>query len=54
MLALDLDLPFRIWCDYEHGAAIPADVMLRFLEHTGADPHWLLTGEGRRYGSPPR
>lgn len=49
ILAIALDLPFRIWSGYERGEVIPADVMLRFLKHTGADPHWLLTGEGPRY-----
>jgi hypothetical protein len=49
MLASALDLPFRIWSDYERGGAIPADVMLRFLEHTGAEPRWLLTGKGPKF-----
>jgi hypothetical protein len=25
---------------------IPGRILLHFIEHTGADPHWLLTGEG--------
>lgn len=48
-LAAALGLPQRTWADYEQGVAIPADVMLRFLEQTGADPHWLLTGRGPKY-----
>ena len=48
-LAAALGLPHRTWADYEQGVAIPADVMLRFLEQTGADPHWLLTGRGPKY-----
>lgn len=49
MLAADLDIPYRSWAGYEAGASMPAPVMLRFLEHTGTSPHWLLTGEGPRY-----
>jgi hypothetical protein len=49
LLAEALHLPFRTWANYESGCTIPAQVILRFIEVTGADPHWLLTGEGRRY-----
>lgn len=49
LLAGALQLPFRIWLKYEQGELIPAPVMLRFLQQTQADPHWLLTGEGRKY-----
>ena len=35
--------------EYESGGTIPAMVILRFIEVTEAHPHWLLTGEGRRY-----
>ena len=49
MLAEALNLPFRTWLNYESGATIPAQVILRFMELTGAHPHWLLTGEGVRY-----
>jgi hypothetical protein len=31
------------------GATIPGEVMLRFLEVTKANPHWLHTGDGQRY-----
>ena len=27
---------------------MPASVILEFLDLTGTDPHWLLTGEGDR------
>jgi len=30
-------------------AYIPGWALLRFLAHTGAEPRWLLTGEGPRY-----
>lgn len=49
MLADLLRLPFRTWVNYEGGCTIPAEVMLRFIELTGADPHWLLTGDGKKY-----
>ena len=49
MLAEALDLPVRTWNDYEGGVAIPSDVLLEFLQQTGTDPHWLLTGEGPKY-----
>ena len=49
LLAGALQLPTRTWLNYEAGVTMPASVMLRFLEITGADPHWLLTGEGNTY-----
>lgn len=49
MLAEALRLPFRTWHNYESGCTIPAPVILRFIEVTDADPHWLFTGEGERY-----
>lgn len=51
MLAASLELPFRTWHNYETGCTIPAPTILRFIEVTDADPHWLLTGEGERYRS---
>src|SRR4051812_32841036 len=47
-LAADLGLPARTWSNYERGIPIPADVLLRFLDTTGASPRWLLSGEGDR------
>jgi hypothetical protein len=49
LLAQSLRLPFRTWLNYEAGCTIPALVILRFIELTGADPHWLLTGEGPKF-----
>jgi hypothetical protein len=49
LLAAALKIPFRTWHDYERGRTIPAHSILRFIEVTDADPHWLLTGEGERY-----
>ncbi len=49
LLANEVGVPFRTWMNYEDGFTIPAQVILRFIEVTGADPHWLLTGEGEKY-----
>jgi hypothetical protein len=46
LLARSLSIPFRKWHSYELGDTIPAPTLLRFIELTGANPHWLLTGEG--------
>ena len=48
-LAQELDLPSRTWVNYESGVVIPAPVILQFLEVTGANPRWLLKGDGDRY-----
>ena len=49
LLAKALQIPFRTWHHYEGGGTIPADSILRFIEVTDANPHWLLTGEGEKY-----
>lgn len=48
-LAEALGVPTQTWTDFEAGAAIPAEVVLRFLLVTGARPAWLLRGDGPRY-----
>ena len=48
-LAARLELPPGTWRNFEAGVTMPAEVLLRFIEVTGADPHWLLTGQGERY-----
>jgi hypothetical protein len=50
-LAEILKLPPETWANYERGVVIPAGVILLFIEVTGVDPRWLLTGEGDRYMS---
>jgi hypothetical protein len=52
LLAESLNIPFRTWLSYENGAEVPASFMLQFIELTGADPHWLLTGHGQKYVQP--
>lgn len=49
LLAERLKVPFWTWVEYEEGLTIPAQTILRFIEETNADPHWLLTGEGSHY-----
>ena len=49
LLAEALRIPYRTWHTYEVGRSIPAQSILRFIEVTDADPHWLLTGEGEKY-----
>ena len=49
LLAEALKIPFRTLHNYESGCTIPAQTILRFIELTGADPHWLLTGHGDRF-----
>ena len=48
LLAAALGLPERTWLNYECGVTMPAVVLLQFIAVTGADPHWLLSGDGRR------
>ncbi len=48
-LARRLGLPARTWYNYETGVTVPAEVLLSFIEHTGASPAYLLTGQGPRY-----
>lgn len=48
-LARNLDLPARTWYNYETGVTVPAEVLLSFIDQTGTNPVWLLTGEGPKY-----
>ena len=41
--------PRRTWYNYETGVTVPAEVLLGFIEQTGANPTWLLNGDGARY-----
>jgi hypothetical protein len=49
LLAEGLRLPYRTWRNYEAGVTIPAVVILNFIEISGANPLWLLRGEGEKY-----
>ena len=48
-LAETLRIPFRTWHAYESGGMIPAQTILRFIEVTDVNPHWLLTGQGDKF-----
>jgi hypothetical protein len=48
-LAAALDLPAATWRNFENGVVMPAEIVLKFIELTRVTPHWLLTGEGKRY-----
>jgi hypothetical protein len=49
-LAARLGIPAPAWQSYEEmGELAPAQILLRFIEVTGADPLWLLRAEGPRY-----
>jgi hypothetical protein len=48
-LARRLNLPARTWYNYETGVTVPAEVLLAFIDQTGANPVWLLSGEGTKY-----
>ncbi len=53
LLAEALEVPFRTWLNYEKGCTIPATSILRFIEVTRTNPHWLLTGSGEKYSESP-
>ena len=48
-LAEELGLPSRTWQNYEAGVTMPAVVMLKFIQATGVNPDWLLTGDGPKF-----
>jgi hypothetical protein len=47
-LARALEVPEQTWRNYER-VTMPAHILLKFLDITGSDPNWLLTGEGERF-----
>jgi SOS-response transcriptional repressor LexA len=51
-LARRLNLPARTWYNYETGVTVPAEVLLGFIEQTGANPMYLISGEGSKYRRP--
>lgn len=48
-MARRLGLPVRTWYNYEAGVTVPAEVVLRIVEMTLAEPTWLLHGKGPRF-----
>ncbi len=49
VLAAALHLPTQTWLNFEAGCTIPAQVILRLIDLTSVNPHWLLTGEGEKF-----
>jgi hypothetical protein len=49
LMAEAMGIPLRTWMNYEEGATIPAEVILRFIDVTDANPLWLLDGRGEKY-----
>ena len=37
------------WYNYETGVTVPAEVLLGFIEQTGVNPTYLVSGEGPKY-----
>lgn len=49
-LARQLGIAPQVWRNIEHiGGLITASQLLAFVELTGANPVWLLRGEGPKY-----
>jgi hypothetical protein len=48
-MARQLGLPARTWYNYESGVTVPAEILLSFIDLTGANPSWLFSGRGPRY-----
>lgn len=48
-LARRLGIPGRTLYNYETGATIPAEILLKLADLTGVELRWLMTGEGPRY-----
>jgi hypothetical protein len=49
-LAEDLGIAIQSWKNYEEiGELAPAQILLHFIELTGVDPLWLLSGKGDRF-----
>jgi hypothetical protein len=49
VLAEALGIPARTWVNYEAGVTVPGPLLLEFIELTGANPRWMLTGQGGQY-----
>ena len=49
LLASLLGIPERRVAHMEIDGPIPGHIILAFIEVTGANPSWLLSGEGDRY-----
>lgn len=54
LLARSLGLPERTWAHYESGVSIPGMILLRFIDVTGVEPHWLFDRRRPKGSGPPR
>ena len=52
-LSQAMNVPARTWEHFENGVMMPAWILLQFIQITGVEPGWLLTGKGDRYRVPP-
>ena len=50
-MAEALGIPTRTWMNYESGVSMHSLVLLRFIQVTRVEPHWLQTGDGEKYRS---
>lgn len=48
-MARHLGLPIRSWYNYESGATVPGEVVLKVITLTSVEPTWLLHGTGPKY-----
>lgn len=48
-MARRLGIPVRTWYNYEGGVTVPAEVVLKIIELTSAEPGWLLRGKGPKF-----
>ncbi|WP_337173898.1 S24 family peptidase [Paludisphaera sp.] len=53
-MARKLGIPVRTWYNYEGGVTVPAEVILKVIELTSAEPGWLLHGKGPKFQPEPR
>ena len=44
-----MGIPSRTWENYEAGVQMTGVAILQFIEITGTEPRWLLSGAGERY-----
>ena len=54
LMAEAMGLPARTWANYESGVTIQGLALLRFIDVSGVEPHWLLSGRGEKYRLGPR
>jgi hypothetical protein len=48
-LASQLGIPVETWFNYERGVTMPAEILLKFIDLTCVNPHWLAMGQGDQF-----